>query len=148
MLRAAVLPGWGQFYNRQYYKIPIVYAGLGGLITGVVYMNDRYLLYRHAYLYARDPEAYPQYADEAAPFTRIIESGQEDLLRRQRENFQRNRDLFVLGVGLYYGLTLLDAFVSAHLRDFDIDEDLTVQLRPTLAPSGPARVAPVLTWRF
>ncbi|RMH67188.1 MAG: hypothetical protein D6685_03950 [Bacteroidetes bacterium] len=148
LLRAALLPGWGQIYNRQFYKLPFVYGGLGGLVAGVVYMNDRYLLYRHAYLYARNPESYPQYADEAAPFQRIIESGQEDLLRRQRENFQRNRDLFVLGVGLYYGLTVLDAFVSAHLRDFDVSEDLTVHLRATTSPEGVARFAPALTWRF
>lgn len=134
--RAAAVPGWGQVYNRQYLKVPAVYAGLGLLIANVIHSNNRYLLYRHAYLYATQPEVYPQYANVAARFSQIIDAGRQDLLRQQRDVFRRNRDLSYIGIGLFHGLSILDAYVSAHLRDFDIDEDLSVRIDPIYA-GGP-----------
>ena len=128
--RAAAVPGWGQVYNRQYYKLPFVYAGLGGILAAALYNNDRYLLYRHAFLYANDPVAHARYAGDAAPFATLISNGQEELLRQQRDAFRRNRDLSYIGIGLFYALTVLDAYVNAHLLDFDIDEDLSVRLLP------------------
>ncbi|HEX7070321.1 MAG TPA: DUF5683 domain-containing protein [Rhodothermales bacterium] len=128
--RAAVAPGWGQIYNGQYYKLPFVYAGLGGLIASALYNNDRYLLYRHAYLYALDPVENARYADDAAPFATLIAAGQESLLRGQRAAYRRNRDLSYIGVGLFYALTVLDAYVNAHLLDFDVDDDLSIRLMP------------------
>jgi hypothetical protein len=128
--RAVAAPGWGQIYNGQYYKLPFVYAGLSGLVASALYNNDRYLLYRHAYRYANDPVAYARYAGEAAEFAQLIASGQEALLRQQRDAYRRNRDLSYIGVGLFYALTVLDAYVNAHLLDFDVDEDLSIRLLP------------------
>lgn len=128
--RAVVLPGWGQIYNRQYVKLPFVYGGLGGMAFLALHNNKQYLRYRHAYLYAVDPVAYARYADDAAPFLDLINAGQERLLRAQRDDFRRNRDLSYIGIGLFYGLTVLDAYVGAHLLDFDVDEDLSIRLLP------------------
>ena len=69
--RAAVVPGWGQLYNRQYLKIPLVYGGLAGFTAAALYTNDRYLLYRHAYLFTARENAdgspvFPEYADDYA----------------------------------------------------------------------------------
>ncbi len=155
--RAAVLPGWGQFYNRQYVKIPLVYLGLGGLAATALYTNGRYLRYRHAYLFtARLDEngepVFPQYADD---YARLLEElglppesdlSEEEIasrrarlepsFRAQRDALRRNRDLIYIGIGLWYGLSLLDAYVSAHLLDFDVSEDLTLSLRPHPDASG------------
>lgn len=155
--RAAVVPGWGQLYNRQYLKIPVVYLGFAGFIAGALLVNDRYLLYRHAFLFtARTDTAgvpvFPQYADD---YARLIErlglppesqlTEEEIASRRQRlepgiratrDNLRRNRDLLYIGTGLWYGLTLLDAYVSAHLMDFDVSEDLTLSLRPDPGTGG------------
>ena len=129
--RAAVAPGWGQVYNGQYYKLPFVYAGLGGLLAAALYNNDRYLTYRRALLYSRDTTTYADYADEAAEFMDLIEAGQGELLEGPRDGFRRNRDLSYIGLGLFYALSVLDAYVSAHLLDFDIDEDLSMRLVPS-----------------
>ena len=134
--RAAAVPGWGQIYNGQYYKLPFVYGGLGAIVISALYNNHQYLRYRHAYLYAVAPEAYPQYADDAAEFQQFIQAGQATLLRSQRDVFRRNRDLSYIGIGLFYGLTILDAYVSAHLLEFDIDEDLSLHVVPTVYPAG------------
>lgn len=155
LIRAAILPGWGQIYNRQYYKLPFVYAGLGGFVYGVLYTNDRVRYYRRAYLYRAWEDLQPDdnpYEHYIGTYNDLVEQlGFEidaEPLKNQRNKFKRNRDLFVLGVGLFYGLTMLDAFVSAHLRDFDVGEDLTLRVAPGggLAPQS----NPTLTirWRF
>ncbi len=132
--RALVLPGWGQIYNRQYWKVPFVYAGLGGFAALARFMNERYLLYRHAYLYAIAPDRYPQYRDEGERFRAVIEAGRADLLRQYRDRYRRNRDLSYIALGLWYGLTVLDAYVHAHLYDFDVSENLQLTVHP--APTG------------
>lgn len=146
LLRAAVLPGWGQLYNRQYLKIPLVYLGLGGLTAAALYVNDRYLLYRHAFLYKAYQERIDQGLIEEHPFPyyegdyRTLEARFGPVssrpLRDQRDKLRRNRDLLYFGIGLWYGLTVLDAYVSAHLLDFDVSEDLTVSVTPTLVHPG------------
>ncbi len=145
--RAALLPGWGQYYNRQYYKMPVVYAGLGGLGGLVVYSHREWLSFRRAYLYkwmqdevdaGRRPEnanaRYKSHYDAlvARYGTEIAAAS----LRTQRDYYRRNRDLSVVGVGLFYGLTVLDAYVSAHLLDFDVGEDLRLGAAPVGARVG------------
>lgn len=146
--RAAAVPGWGQYYNRQYYKIPLVWAGLGGLGASAVIVNREYLLYRHAYHWI-DREEVPynvpdSYEQDYFSLLRKYELTPEDaasrerelsdLFRRGRDNLRRNRDLLYIGIGLFYGLTILDAYVNAHLLEFDVGEDLTVAVRPI--PAG------------
>lgn len=136
LLRAAAVPGWGQYYNRQYRKIPFIYAGLGALGYNIVRLDRDYRFYNRAYLYKafeeRDPASNPyetfkpDYDQIAAQFGNVSSSP----LRQQRDNFRRNRDLSVLGIGLVYGLSILDAYVNAHLFDFDVGEDLTAQVVP------------------
>lgn len=133
--RAAAFPGWGQLYNRQYYKIPVVWAGLGGLTATALYVNHRYLLYRHAYHYVSGANTSPEYQ---ADYLRLLndlniseERGEqlEGAFRETRDNLRRNRDLLYIGVGLFYGLSILDAYVNAHLLDFDVGEDLSLSIR-------------------
>lgn len=148
--RAAAIPGWGQMYNRQFIKLPFLYGAIGGLAFLATNLNEDYLRYRRAYLYksfqelvdsgllAENPNESlrPYYDDLAARFGAIA----SDPIRSQRDKLRRNRDLSFVGIGLVYGLSILDAYISAHLLDFDVGEDLTVFVRP--APEGlSARVA-------
>lgn len=138
--RAAAIPGWGQLYNRQYFKIPFVYAGIGGMVWFALYLNDRYLLYRHAYQYKAWDEILQSGQENPAQkykqdYDRLLERFNVDqisanTLEQQRDIFRRNRDLSYFGIGLVYGLTILDAYVSAHLMDFDVGEDLTLRIVP------------------
>lgn len=132
----------GQLYNRQAVKLPFVYAALGGTAGALIYTNTLYVRYRRGYRYARSLQdgsgvvAGPRDAQAAAQipnFDLIRERGLEEQLRAQREIFRRNRDLLVLGCGLVYALTVLDAYVSAHLLDFDVSEDLTLSVHPHAA---------------
>jgi hypothetical protein len=142
--RALAAPGWGQIYNGQYIKLPFLYGAIGGLAYLAGNINNDYLLYRRAYLYksfqelvdsgrlAENPnESLKPYYDELAAKFGAISS---EPLRGQRDKLRRNRDLSFVGIGLVYGLSILDAFISAQLLDFDVDEDLTLHVRP--APGG------------
>lgn len=143
--RAAVLPGWGQAYNRQYLKIPIVYAGLGGVAGLALFANYRYLIFRHAYLYTVRTADFPHYQSDyirarsllGLPGEGLSEAERQRVsstLRGNRDILRRNRDLLYIGIGLFYGLTVLDAYVNAHLLDFDVGEDLTLSFHPM--PAG------------
>jgi len=140
--RAAVVPGWGQFYNRQYIKMPFVYGAIGGLIVAAIRNNQDYQLYRKAFLYkafeeqvesgtietnprADNKSSYDELAAKFGPISSFP-------LRGKRDNIRRNRDLSYLGAGLIYTLSILDAFVSAHLLDFDVDEILSLKVSPVL----------------
>jgi hypothetical protein len=142
--RSAAVPGWGQLYNGQRIKLPFIYAALGVLGYQAWSANSDYTLYREAYQYkawqelvdAGQQESNPKagfqssYDELAAEFGTISSRP----LRTQRNNFRRSRDLSLIGVGLVYGLAMLDAYVSAHLLDFDVGENLNFKVAP--GPEG------------
>ena len=156
-LRRAWVPGLGQIYNKQYVKLPFVYGGLAAFAGGALLVNERYLLYRHAYLFTARADAdgtphFPSYAGDYARLLRDLNLEPEEtlsaqevtarrarlepLFRKQRDALRRNRDLLFVGFAVWYGLTILDAFVSAHLRDFDVGADLALSWR--VAPAAMA----------
>lgn len=125
VLRSAVLPGWGQFYNESYWKVPIVLGLSGWLIYGMISEHQQYIDYRDQY---------------AATITEENPSG--DLrLKRFREFYRDNRDTYGWWLLVTYLLQLADAYVDAALFSFDVSETSSVTLLP--APSGAA-----LQWRF
>ncbi len=139
--RAAAAPGWGQIYNRQYLKLPILYGALGGLVYTFINLNEDYQLYRRAFQYKAFQEQVDSGQIELNPKAEF-KSSYDKLssefgpissrpLEARRDNFRRNRDLTALGVGIVYGLSILDAFVSAHLMDFDVSDNLAFEITPS-----------------
>lgn len=117
---SAVLPGLGQVYNKAYWKVPIVYGGMGLSLYYYKFNNDKYHEYRDAY---RDRLAGREVTGDIANFS------DERLVSAQRFH-QRNRDLSMLiTVGLYV-LNIVEANVDAHLSQFNVDENLS--LRPVI----------------
>jgi hypothetical protein len=135
-----VLPGWGQFYNKQYLKIPVVYGMLGGVTGLAITFNRQYLTYRHAYLYQAyralveqgeiEEHPYLQYEEDHSRLIERTGTLPTGILRRQRDKLRRNRDLMYIGLGIAYALSVVDAYVSAHLADFDVSDDLSLQVAP------------------
>lgn len=119
---SAVVPGLGQIYNKDYWKVPIVYGGMGLSLYYYFWNHGKYHEYRDAY---KNTLAGRPVTGELAP----LENDPDRLLRGQRFH-QRNRDLSMLiTVGIYI-LNIVDANVSAHLSQFNVNENLT--LRPQL----------------
>jgi hypothetical protein len=122
---SAVLPGLGQIYNRQYWKLPFVYAAIG-VSAGVFIFNfDKYKEFRDAYRLRVANANNPDWED---PYPRY---GNEDL-RYLRDAYRQYVDYSVLGFVATYALQIVDATVFAHLRQFDITDDLSMRISPTL----------------
>lgn len=116
---SAVIPGLGQMYNKSYWKLPIVY---GGLATSLYFYFDN----NKEYHYARDiyKRRLLGYRDDE------LSHIDDDRIIRAQRTYQRNRDLsLVITIGIYI-LNIVDANVEAHLRQFNVDDNLTFE--PTL----------------
>ncbi|HEX8504205.1 MAG TPA: DUF5683 domain-containing protein [Hymenobacter sp.] len=128
-LLAAILPGAGQIYNRRWWKLPLVYGGLGGVIYGELFYQKGYREFADAY---NDVSAGkykigdPNLGPRASTFT------SRDALNTGVVFYRGNRDLFFLYIGLAYSLQIVDALVDAHLRDFDVSDDLSLHWEPAV----------------
>lgn len=120
---STALPGLGQAYNKKYWKIPIIYAGLGGLVYSITYNNKNYIETRTAYR--------TMYNDTSIHdvFKRISKANQ---LKPAVISYHRFRDLSVIGVALLYIVNIVDASVDAHLMSFDVSDDLSLNIRPNI----------------
>lgn len=122
---SAVLPGLGQAYNKRYWKIPLVYAGIGTSIYFHIENKNDYKRFRNAY--KRRLEGFTDdefYGEGQTP--RIS----NERLRDAQRTAQRNKDLSIAVAVGFYLINIIDANVDAHLRQFNISEDLS--LRPNI----------------
>ncbi len=121
-LLSVALPGAGQFYNRKYWKIPVIYALGGALIYSWKYNNDNYDKFRQAYVQSYNGGASPK----------GFENYSKEQLKLIKDDYRRNRDLSIVGVALLYVLNIVDATVDAHLFDYDISDNLSLRVEPNL----------------
>ena len=130
---SAVLPGLGQIYNKRYWKVPIVYAVIGTGVYAYTYNDDLYDRFRTAFKSRQagftDDEFYDINGDNAQGAPPDLDT---DDLERQQENYQRDRDLALVITIAMYALNIIDANVDSHLKQFNIDEDLSMDIKPYL----------------
>lgn len=119
---SAIFPGLGQAYNKKYWKVPIVYIGLGLGIYSYTWNQDKYHLYRDEYK--------RRLAGTADPNHPIYSGKSNDWVIRGQKFHQRNRDLSALITGVVYILNIVDANVDAHLMQFNVNDNLS--LKPDL----------------
>lgn len=146
-IRSAILPGWGQAYNKKYWKIPIVYGALGTTAAIFFYNVKTYRELRFAYqakfkaaLPAFDPtSSYSGPFRDSTDFFNInplYRPYDANSLRLFRNQFRSNIDYSVLFFVLFWGLNVVDATVDAHLKLFDVAPDLSFKMK-----FGPSRFA-------
>ena len=119
LLYAAVLPGSGQIYNKKYWKLPLVYGGFGLLINAVSFYQTAYVKYKNQ-LFIRINGGVPPGGRDIATLRTIVDEA------------RRQRDFFLVMSGLMYILQMVDAHVDAHLKEFDLNPKLRVQLKPQM----------------
>ncbi|HPF11721.1 MAG TPA: DUF5683 domain-containing protein [Flavobacteriaceae bacterium] len=113
---SAVLPGLGQAYNKKYWKIPIIYAGMGTGIYFYLQNTDEYNRFRDAY--KRRLAGYTDDEFQGVSTSRLIDA---------QKTAGRNRDVSIIVSLMFYMLNIVDANVDAHLRQYNISEDLSLQ---------------------
>ncbi len=122
-LMSTIIPGLGQVYNKKYWKVPIIYAGLGGLAYSINENQKKYSKYIEAYKFRIDGDSltidnYPRYSD--------------DNLNTLQQYYKRFRNLSVIGFTILYVMNIVDASVDAHMFTFDVGDDLSFHIQPTL----------------
>ena len=120
--KSLIIPGWGQVVNKQAWKVPIVYGLIGGLSYYSVYLTKQYHDYRAAYY-----NSFATNTDMRFGATPDYLIGQNASLLKSNRDFLRNRrDFIYVTVFLSYVLNAVDAYVFAHLRSFDVSDDLSM----------------------
>lgn len=119
----SLVPGMGQAYNKKYWKIPIVYAGLGVAGYAIWFNAHYYNEIKDAYLIRTD-------GDSTTTDDYVVTIPSETSLLQYAEYYKKNLDLSVVIFSAVYILNIVDAVVDAHLFSFDISDDLSLQLKP------------------
>ncbi len=126
-IRSAILPGWGQATNKKYWKMPIVYAALG---------TTAYLFFRNVKQFRGARNAYTNAIDRDTSNDYLIPQpyysvkDQPERIRTFRNQVRQNVDYTVLFFIAFWGLNVVDAAVDAHLKTFDVSDDLSLQIKP------------------
>ncbi|HET9057184.1 MAG TPA: DUF5683 domain-containing protein [Chitinophagaceae bacterium] len=134
-IRSALLPGWGQIYNKKYWKLPLVYGALGTTAGVFAYNIKWYNRTRYAYKIAYQIQSGMGNTgmDEVYPELKPLLT-QPEALKQYRNEFRQNVDYSVLFFLLAWGLNVVDATVDGHLKDFDVGNDLSIKINPGYSP--------------
>ncbi len=130
--RSALIPGWGQAYNKQYWKIPLVYGIIAIPTATYIYNNSMYNKTKFAYE-AKFKEALgdPSDVEKIDPELKNLSASS---LQSYRNLFRKDRDYSIMWFILTWGINVIDATVSGHLKEFDITNDLSFKIQPTYLP--------------
>lgn len=125
--RSAILPGWGQATNKSYWKIPVVYAALG-VTTYIFFRNvKQFKEAKNAYINATDGNPLNDFEIPQPYFT---VRDQPERIKSFRNEVRQNVDYSILFFILFWGLNVAEATVDAHLKTFDVSDDLSLQIKP------------------
>jgi hypothetical protein len=131
IIRSAIIPGWGQITNKKYWKLPIVYGALG-TTTYLFFRNfKQFRDARESYLLAIDGDASNDYLIPQPYYT---VKDQPERIRTFRNQVRQNMDYCVLFFIFFWGLNVADAAVDAHLKTFDVSNDLSLQIKAGYSP--------------
>ena len=126
VILTAILPGLGQIYNKKhwYIKLPLIYGAFGGLIYGITDNRKRYLSLKREHRFIVD----------GLDCTTSIYEGlvSAEVLKNARDQRWKWMQMSYIGIGLAYILTAAEAYSTAHLLSFDVSDDLSLQLKPSV----------------
>jgi hypothetical protein len=133
---SAICPGLGQIYNKKYWKVPIVYAAVG--IPIYTFFDNRLWYNRIRYALSvlsdgpNDPDFAAKLEQVNSRLQKWVIEGRTETLLNYRNDFRKNMDYSILFTLLFWGLNVVDATVDAHLKGFNVNDNLTMQVKPAL----------------
>lgn len=135
MICSAIVPGLGQAYNHKYWKMPIVYAGIGTMIYFISYNQALYITARNA-VHNPGDNLYKYYTAS-------------DLVSLESQ-FERDRNLSIIGALFIYMLNIVDANVDAQFHHFDVSDNISLRFTPQLNTdiTGKPAIQPGLSFAF
>ncbi len=145
---SAVLPGLGQIYTKKYWKVPLVIGGFAAIIYYIDFNSDYYKRYKRYYrdYLAEDPanKSYlelPVFVSGRLSEDDVASGGSyaswfESSLESGKDYYKRNRNLLYVGFVALYIANIVDAAVAAHFKNFDVSDDLSLNIEPVVRPEG------------
>ncbi len=125
MRRSLFVPGWGQITNKEAWKVPIIYGVYGGLAYYSIYLTKEYHQYRAAYY-----NSFPQHDDFRFGQTpEHLMGSNPTFLKSRRNELKNTRDIIYVSLVAAHLLNAVDAYVFAHLRSFDVSDDLSMNAK-------------------
>jgi hypothetical protein len=131
IIRSAIIPGWGQITNKKIWKVPLVYGALG--TTAFLFRRNiiQYRESKSAYILATDND--PSNDDQIKqPYYSVKD--QPERIKEFRNAVRQNVDYCVVFFVLVWGLNVADAAVDAHLKSFDVSDNLSIQFKAGYSP--------------
>ncbi|MBK0383392.1 hypothetical protein I5M32_10505 [Pedobacter sp. SD-b] len=129
VLRSAILPGWGQARNHKWWKVPLVYGGFVGL--GLVYnFNNKF--YKETLTESQYRKANPNLGRDTSFFYPQYKGIPDNQIYGAKDFYRRNRDLSLYSMIGFWGLQMVDAYIDAKLATFDVSDDLTLKIKPSI----------------
>jgi hypothetical protein len=129
---SAMLPGLGQAYNKQYWKIPIIYGVLAIPVSTFIYNNDLYNKTKFGYTaLIKQKNGDASDVSKIDPTLKGLSIGS---MQSYRNIFRRDRDYSILWFFIAWGVNVVDATVSGHLKEFDVSNNLSLRIEPTIQP--------------
>lgn len=135
----SLIPGGGQIYNGKYWKVPVIYAGFAALTYSVIFNQTEYDRFRVAYKQS--------VAKETITDPELVNIPQ-DMILNTREFYRKNRDLSYIGMFGLFALNLVDAAIDAHLKSFDVGDNLSLRVKPNVQMSAYGTTATTLNLTF
>ncbi|MFI3281976.1 MAG: DUF5683 domain-containing protein [Rikenellaceae bacterium] len=129
---AMICPGAGQIYNKSYWKLPFVVGGFATMIYVIDWNSRGYSRFKKAYALRYDFDENPDNYPDGVSLDEFGGRYTASYLKSIRNSYRRNRDLCIIMTAGLYILQIIDAHVDAHLRDYDISDDLTMNIDPMI----------------
>jgi hypothetical protein len=123
MIMSLVIPGAGQIYNKSYLRVPFVWGAVGGMGWLMVYNTTIYNCRSDAYKAAVDHVPFVP-DDKCEDGLELITD--PNRLRALRDEANKNRQLSIIGFAAVWLAQGIDAYVDAHLKNFNINDDLSL----------------------
>lgn len=133
----ALVPGAGQIYNKKYWKVPIIYALAGGLVYSVIFNDTEFQKYNRAIKLRRDSVT----ANSHEAMQPMPQAG----LENYSNYYHKYRDLSAIGILAVYTLSIVDAYVDAHLMEFDVNDKLSLKVNPDMQYTYASGITPGLS---
>ncbi len=135
-IMSAVLPGLGQIYNRKYWKVPIVYAAVGASVYYFLKWQNKYTQWRRAYIDFNDKDPYTNYWQTMGIPSGYSSDQVSQTVTRHKDQYRTWRDWSIVAVVAAYALNIIDANVDAHLMDFSLDDNISLNIQPCFLENG------------
>ena len=120
-LLSIACPGLGQLYNQKYWKTPIIIGGIGGAIYAYSFYNTKFQKYKEAYIIRTD--------GNSATIDDYLNYSENGLITLQ-DYYRNKKDLSIIIGTIIYLLNIADAYVDAHLFEYNVNENLSLNFQP------------------